>query len=183
MDEPIQLRALEPDDLDRIYEWHNDRSLYEMLGGPFRFVSREAVQAWLSRKTAFLSDEINLAICIKESDKHIGNLYLHQIHWIIRSARLEIFIGDHGERSKGYGQSAIRQLLTYAFEDLGLKKVYLDVLSDNLAAIHIYEKLGFEIEGRLRNQVFKQGAWKDMMLMAAYAEDFTSDWDSRLSKA
>lgn len=174
MSELVYLRALEQSDLELCYKWHNDQSLYELLGGPFRFVSKQAVQAWLDRKATFLTDEINLAICVKESDKHVGNLYLHQINWIIRHARLEIFIGDSEERSKGYGQSAMRQLLFYAFRDLGLKKIYLDVLADNHAAIHIYEKSGFMIEGRLRNQVFKQGIWKDMTIMGICAEDYTA---------
>ena len=175
MDEPIYLRALETSDLDRLHKWHNDRSLYEMLGGPFRFVRKQATQAWLENKTAFLSygsDEIRLAICVKGSDKHIGNISLHQINWIVRQARLEILIGDPEERSKGYGQAAVRQLLSYAFGDLGLRKIYLEALADNGVAIHLYEKCGFKIEGRFKNHVFKQGGWKDVIFFGIFADDY-----------
>jgi len=173
MSEPIYLRPLELSDLDRCHKWHNDRSLYDMLVGPFRFVSKQAEQAWLERKTGFSQSEINLAICIKESDKHIGNIYLREMDWISRHAQLEIFIGESGERSKGYGESAIRQLLHHAFSDLGLKRIYLHVLADNKTAIHVYEKKGFHFEGTLKNHVFKQGCWKDVMVMGLCADDHT----------
>lgn len=81
---------------------------------------------------------------------------------------------NHEEKSKGYGQSAIRHLLSYIFNDLGLKRIYLDALSDNRAVIHIYEKCGFRVEGRLKNHVFKQGVWKDLNFMGICAEDYTA---------
>ncbi len=176
MDEPIYLRALEMTDLDRMHMWHNDKELYEMVGGPFRYTSKQATQTWLEHKTSFAanspaSNEINLAMCVRETDKHIGNIYLHQINWVARNGELRIFIGDHEERSKGYGKSAIRQLLAYAFNDMGLKKVHLGVLTDNTAAEHSYRKIGFSVEGTLRNHVFKQGIWKDVLLMGICAED------------
>jgi RimJ/RimL family protein N-acetyltransferase len=177
MSELIYLRALEASDLERCHTWHNDRNLYDMLVGPFRFVSKQAEQAWLDRRTAFSSNEVNLAICLKKSDEHIGNIYLREIDWISRCARLEIFIGDREERSKGYGQSAIRQLLTCAFRDLGLNRIYLQVLADNCAAINVYEKCGFSIEGRLKNHVFKQGGWKDLIVMGICAEDHIANKD------
>ena len=175
MNEPIYLRALESSDLDRMHKWHNDRSLYEMLGGPFHFVSKQAVEAWLDSKTSFSAsaDEINLAMCVTGSDKHVGNIYLRQINWISRHAELKILIGDPEERSKGYGKAAIRQLLTYAFNDLGLKRIYLNVLTDNPAAINAYEKIGYRVEGTLRNQVFKQGSWKDVIVMGISSEDYS----------
>lgn len=161
-------------DLDRCHKWHNDRTLYEMLGGSFHFVSKQSEGAWLDRKTSYSasSDEVNLAMCDKETDKHIGNIYLRQINWINRHAELHIFIGDLEERSKGYGQSAVRQLLAHAFSDLGLKRVYLTVLSDNHAAIHIYKKCGFNIEGTLKDHEFKQGQWKDLTIMAVCVEEY-----------
>ena len=111
MNEPIYLRALEMSDLDRCHKWHNDKDLYEMFWGPFHFVSKQAVEAWLNRKTSYSSEEYNFAITVKETDKHIGNIYLRKINWVCRHAELQIFIGDREEISRGYGQSAVRQLL------------------------------------------------------------------------
>jgi RimJ/RimL family protein N-acetyltransferase len=177
LSEPLYLRALEVSDMERCYKWHNDRTLYETLVGYFHFVTKGTEQAWLDGKRAFSEREINLAICLKGSDKHIGNIYLREIDWISRRAQLEIFIGDSEERSKSYGQSAIRQLLSYAFSGLGLKRIYLDVLADNKQAIHVYEKCGFSGEGRLKNHVFKQGGWKDVIVMGICFDEFTANGD------
>lgn len=172
--ETVYLRALDIEDLDRMHTWHNDSELYEMHGGPFRFISRQATRTWLEHKTSFsangtTADEINLAMCVNGTDKHIGNIYLRQINWISRNAELRIFIGDPNERSKGYGKSAIRQLLKYAFNDLGLKRVHLGVLADNPAAKNSYEKIGFVVEGQLKNHAFKEGKWKDVILLGICA--------------
>jgi RimJ/RimL family protein N-acetyltransferase len=177
MSEKVYLRALEKTDLERMYRWHNDRHLFAMLGGTFRFVSRHAEQTWLENTAGYAaraSGDIKLAICSRDSDKHVGNIYLLQIDWIVRHARMEVFIGDEEERSKGYGQSAVRQMLSYAFMELGLKRVYLGVLTDNPKALHVYQKIGFKIEGTLRNQVFKEGRWKDVIALGICVEDLVA---------
>ena len=51
--EPVYLRALEIEDLERTYKWHNDASLYKTLGSPFRFISKSAEKAWLIQKCEF----------------------------------------------------------------------------------------------------------------------------------
>lgn len=173
MGESIYLRALEATDVERCLAWHNDRNLYNTLVGPFRFVSRQAEQAWIEKRAAYSSTEISLAICVKASHQHIGNAYLREIDWISRNSQLGIFIGDQNARSKGYGQSAIRQLLSYAFFDLGLIKVYVHVLADNEEAIHVYQRCGFQVEGRLKNHIFKKGGWKDLIAMGVCSEDYT----------
>lgn len=168
--EPVYLRSLESSDLDLCYQWHSDKSLYETLWGPFHYVSRQSVASWLDRKIAYSNEEMNFAMCARETGKHIGNIYLRSINWICRHAELSIFIGEQAERGKGFGQSAVRQLVFYAFNDLGLNKVYLDVLADNHPAIHIYEKCGFRVEGTLKNHAFKNGAWKDVVVMGVCKE-------------
>ena len=165
MSELVYLRSLEMADLERCYQWHNDPELYLFLGNSFRHVSQKAEEAWLESKVGWHHNEINLAICLAESHQHIGNIYLRDIDWISRRAELHIFIGDKTQRSKGCGQSAIRQLVRYAFDELGLQRVFLFVLEDNLAARHSYKKCGFNVEGTLLRHVFKNGQFKNMIIM------------------
>lgn len=169
--EPVYLRALEVQDLERTHKWHNDPCLYETLVGPFRYVARSSEEEWLRRKVAYSPDQVNLAICLADTGDHIGNIYLQKIDWMARSAELAIFIGDPGCRSRGYGSSALRQIIGHAFNDLGLLRVYLSVLEDNAVAIRAYEKCGFIVEGRLRKHAFKQGHFKDIVLMGVCVDD------------
>jgi len=168
----VFLRSLEPDDEDRVYSWHNDPELYSSLVGSFRHVSRLTVRKWLAEKTEFSSQEINLAICLSDGAEHIGNIYLRKIDWIARCAELGIFIALPEHRTKGYGTQAIRLMLKYAFEELGLNRVYLSVLETNLAAIKVYEKCGFKREGVLRNHVFKGGKFRNLILMGICCNEF-----------
>jgi len=167
----VYLRALEIEDLDRTFTWHNDRELYRKIG-PFRHVSRATDEEWLRKKQAWSNQELNLAICLTSNSQHIGNIYLRNIHWVDRHAELRIFIGDSDQRSKGYGQAAVRLLVEHAFQDLGLLRVYLFVLEDNRAAIRAYEKCGFVLEGSLRKHFFSGGEFKDCLMMGLLASEY-----------
>lgn len=104
---------------------------------------------------------------------HIGNIYVRSIDWVYRHAIIGILIGEADNRSKGYGQSALRQIITHSFQVLGLHKLILEVLEDNPRAIHVYEKSGFKIEGTMRKHVYKKGIWKDLIIMGILREEWT----------
>ncbi len=173
--EDVYLRALEPSDVDQTRKWHNDAGLYDMLVSPFRYVSHAAEGEWLDSKTAYSQTEIQLAICLKEGDRHIGNINLTNVDWIARHGYLGIFIGETQYQSKGYGQQALRLMLRHAFRDLGLHRVYLMVFDDNPRAIRVYEKCGFVVEGRLRQHAYKRGAFRDLIFMGICAGDPVGD--------
>ena len=166
----LYLRALTTDDLDQLLGWHNDPELYSSLGGHFRHVSREAEAEWLRRRIE-ARDEVNLAICVSEPRGHIGNIYLRNINWVDRNAELHTFIGHPEHRGKGYGSTAVRLITKHAFENLGLMRIYLHVLTSNSAAIAAYEKCGFVTEGRLRRHAFKNGLFEDMFVMGLCREE------------
>jgi diamine N-acetyltransferase len=168
----IFLRALEETDLERTHRWHNDPELYSTLVGPFRFISKSCETEWLRRKAAYSASEVSLAICLRADGQHIGNIYLGEIDWISRRAALGIFIGNSEHRGKGYGQEAMHQVLSHAFRNLNLNRVFLDVLADNTPAIKLYEKCGFAVEGRLRSHVFKNGSYRDLLVMGITSHEF-----------
>lgn len=172
MKESVYLRALELEDLARTHKWHNDKSLYDLLAGNFNYISKECELSWLEKKCQYSTIESNLAICVTDSNSHIGNIYLGQIDWISRRAYVEIFIGEKNHQSKGFGQIAIAQVMDIAFLDYGLNKLFLEVLANNERAIHVYEKNGFIVEGRLRNHIFKNGDWCDLICMGVLKEDW-----------
>ena len=162
---PVQLRALESTDVERTHAWHNDPTLYDTLTSAFRWVSRGAEEEWLHKKGAYATDQVNLAICLREDSRHIGNIYLSNIDWVCRHAELALLIGEVEHRGRGYGQAALRLLIEHASSDLGLQRLYLFVLADNAAAVRVYEKCDFQKEGILRRHAFKNGAFHDIAVM------------------
>ena len=167
----IYLRSLEVQDISKTHKWHNDPEIYQFMIGSFRYVSLDTEQEWLRNKATYSPTEVNLAICLVHGSEHIGNIYLRNIDWVSRHGELEMLIGCRENRSKGYGQEAVQLLVQYAFNEIGLLRLHLLVLADHPAAIHVYEKCGFIIEGRLRKHVFKGGEFKDAFFMGLCADD------------
>lgn len=170
----IMLRSLEETDLERTHRWHNDPELYATLTESYRFVSKVAEQEWLHRKISYSTHDVNLAICVRASGEHIGNIYLSAINWTSRQGALGIFIGDASQRNQGYGREALAQLLAHAFLDLNLNKIVLTVIAENLHAIKAYERSGFVVEGRLKDDVFKNGAYHDTLAMRICRAEYTA---------
>jgi RimJ/RimL family protein N-acetyltransferase len=91
------------------------------------------------------------------------------------SANLSVIVGEAEARDLGLGTEAIRLILSYAFEELGLNSVALSVFDFNEAAIHTYENLGFEQEGRMREAIRRDDGFHDAILMRIFAADWRED--------
>ncbi|MBN8531477.1 MAG: GNAT family N-acetyltransferase [Alphaproteobacteria bacterium] len=172
----VYLRPLSLADSDRTWKWHNDPALYDRLVTPFRFVSRLSEEEWLRKKMAYSQSEMQLAICLRENDAHIGNIHLRHIDWVSHNAETGIFIGEEAHRGRGYGEQAMRLMLLHSFKDLGLQRIWLTVFDDNPAAIRSYEKCGFTVEGKLRKHALKHGRLKDLLYMAVNIDDPGAAW-------
>jgi RimJ/RimL family protein N-acetyltransferase len=172
--ESVYLRSLEFGDLERTYQWHNDPSIYQTMLGSFHYVSHSTEEEWLRTKQAYSAQEINLAICLSGSSQHIGNIYLRQIDWISRNGEVGIFIGESEQHSKGFGQTAMHLLIHHAFQDLGLVRIYGYVFDDNKPTLRLNEKCGFKLEGKLRKHAFKNGEFKDVLVMGLCVEDLAT---------
>lgn len=172
--EPVYLRPLQMDDLEKTHCWHNDASLYDTLVGEYRPVSLETEKQWLQRVSSPCDDQVNLAICLS-THEHIGNIYLRSIDRTAGTAELHTFIASGTHRLKGYATLAINQILERAFFELNLGQIYLHVLEKNAPAIRCYEKCGFHRTGILRGHVVKAGQARDVVVMARNASPIPDD--------
>jgi RimJ/RimL family protein N-acetyltransferase len=167
----VFLRALEVTDLERTYKWHNDIDLYTTFVNSFRFVSRASETDWLSSKTCYSNQDIDLAICLKDNSKHIGNIYVRDIDWVSRSGYLAgIFIGEPENRRQGFGEEAIKLMTNHCFFNLGLQRLWTHILEENTASLKMFEKCGFLIEGTLRRHAFKNGKFINVIVAGLLAD-------------
>ncbi|GGL62023.1 GNAT family N-acetyltransferase [Sporolactobacillus putidus] len=113
-----------------------------------------------------------------KNDELIGFVAIHSIEWNNRTGLLAIGIGEAKNRHKGYGTDALKVILRYAFHELNLHRVGLDVIEYNTGAIHAYEKAGFVHEGRLRAAVCRDGKYFDRLMMGI----LRSEWASYVQK-
>lgn len=96
--------------------------------------------------------------CEESGDREIGSVYLRDIDREKETAEYGVFIGEEEALGRGYGTEAAKLMLTYGFEELGLKKVFLRFLEGNIGARKSYEKAGFRmIEGRRETVNLEQG--------------------------
>jgi diamine N-acetyltransferase len=178
----VKLRELERADLPVLNSWRNDPEVVEHLGSNFLFIAPEIDTRWYDGYLAGRDRAVRLAILDPEQGRFVGCVYLVDINRINRSAEFAIMIGDKEYWSKGYGTEATKRMLTHGFDDLNLHRIYLWVLAENVRAIRLYEKVGFRVEGRQRDAVFKKGRYRDVIQMAILEAEYRA-MDSRMGNA
>ncbi|MFX3636561.1 MAG: GNAT family N-acetyltransferase [Candidatus Pristimantibacillus sp.] len=118
--------------------------------------------------------EVYFRLRTLEDDELIGFVSIHSMEWNNRIGVLAIGIGEASNRNRGYGSDALKLILRYAFHELNLNRVGLDVIEYNAKGIHVYEKAGFQHEGRVRAAVQRDGKTYDRLMMGM----LRSEWEA-----
>jgi RimJ/RimL family protein N-acetyltransferase len=172
----IRLRPVEKDDLPRFVKWLADPELRAHLAS-YLPLSQVQEERWFDRNVT-AGDLQTWAIDAQPSDMavgpwvHIGSCGYHHIDWRSRVGEVGILIGARDYWSKGYGTDAMQTLVAWGFYTLNLNRVCLRVFDDNPRAIRCYEKVGFQAEGRLRQDNFYNGAFRNTLIMGVLREDW-----------
>lgn len=159
----VYLRPMTCEDTDRIVAWRNQEAvrrnfIYQEL------FTRESHEHWIHTMVE-TGRVVQMIICETEGNRPVGSVYLRDIDRQHKKAEYGIFIGGEGARGKGYGTMAAWLMIRYAFEELGLHRLFLRAFADNGQAIRSYEKAGFEREAYLREDVCIDGHYRDIVLM------------------
>jgi RimJ/RimL family protein N-acetyltransferase len=167
----VVLRAIEPKDAERLYNYRNDWEVIRHLGGFSAGYSLANLREWVTvHKNR--NDEILWTIADAQNDECVGHVGLYQIDGRLRKGQFAIMIGDRELWGKGLGTRVTEAVVSWAFEQLNLHKVTLQVLRNNERAIRIYELLGFQTEGILRDEQFREGKFIDLILMAVFEDQW-----------
>lgn len=159
----IYLRPMTYEDTDNIVNWRNKDSVRKRFIYQGLF-TRESHENWI--KTMVETGKVvQMIICETEGDRPVGSVYVRDIDKIHHKAEYGVFIGEEEARGKGYGTTAAGLMIKYCFEELGLHRLFLRVYATNEQAIRSYEKAGFEREAYLREDVFVDGQYHDIVLM------------------
>jgi RimJ/RimL family protein N-acetyltransferase len=160
----IVLAPLTNADAETLFGWINDRDLV-LKNAAYRPVHEPQHLAWLQDITR-RDDVAIFAIRAAGTGALIGVCQLRAIDRVHSTADLQIRIGDVSARGRGHGTEAVMRLLDFAFRDLNLHRVSLQVFADNAAAIRAYEKAGFTREGVLRAAAHVDGRYVDIVCMS-----------------
>jgi RimJ/RimL family protein N-acetyltransferase len=167
----LYLRPLEKTDATMVMGWLNDPEVNRTLQTcfPINLVFEEA----FIEKTS--PSDLRLVIVLRDNDKPIGVVGLHEPDLRNRHAGFGITIGAKEEWGKGYATEATRLFVQHAFATLNLHRVWLKVYAYNPRGLRVYEKVGFQKEGVLRQDNFREGRYWDTIIMGLLREE----WEAR----
>ena len=156
----LELRRLEESHLHYKVKWVNDPEVNETLLFDFP-ISQSETKEWYKRNH-FNRNRWDFSVFELESECLIGMTGLINLNYRHRHAQLFVTIGEKAFWGKGYAREIVIMILGFAFEELGLEKVYLKTLPNNSKARHIYEKIGFKQEALLRKEYYIHGELNDL---------------------
>lgn len=160
----VYIRPIEVSDAELIIKWRNSENVkkYFILQENFTL---EGQVKWINN-IVNNGKAFQFVIVEKASNRSVGSVYIRNVDQIHKKGEYGIFIGEDDARGKGYGTQAAKLIIKYAFNEKKLHRIYLRVFSDNYRAISSYKKVGFNIEGVLREDVYVRGVYRDITWMA-----------------
>ena len=159
--EHIYLRALEPEDLDFIYEIENDQSVWD-ISNTITPYSKFLIQQYLdnAHKDIYEVKQLRLVICNSESQA-IGLIDLFDFDFKHRRAGIGLLIKDEPNTQKGFGNEALRLLVDYATQHLNMHQLYCNISEDNTNSLKLFKNHGFEVIGLKKDWNLINGVYKN----------------------
>ena len=170
--EHVILRAFEREDAERCYRWMNDPNIVRTLKSRYPIAFQNEIE-WLEgamHAGTASAGERHFAIERKDDRAHIGNASIHDIDWVSRTAAFGLFIGEPSAWNRGFGSDAIGTLVRFAFDEMNLRKLRIDVFDYNDRAKHVLETHGFVQEGRLRREFYREGTYHDIVILSKFRD-------------
>lgn len=167
-DNRLMLRPLERHDLKFVHELNNDAKI-------MRYWFEEPYETFTELSQLYdrhVHDQRERRfVAIDHASEIVGLVELIELDYIHRRGEFQIIIAPHAQ-GHGFATSATQLAIDYAFSVLNLRKLYLIVDRSNAAAIHVYEKCGFQHEAELIEEFFSNGAYHNALRMCLFQRDF-----------
>ena len=151
----ISLRAIEPADIDFLYQWENDSETWSVSNtqSPFsHFVLEQYITS--AHQDIYTAKQLRLMIDLTPSpspmgdgSRTIGCIDLFDFEPNHLRAGIGILIADKSNRKKGYASEALEILTEYCFHSLNLHQLYCNITIENESSVLLFQKHGFQITG------------------------------------
>jgi RimJ/RimL family protein N-acetyltransferase len=172
--EKVVMRAFQTEDLPYLHAWLNDpEATFYMTYGQ-RPTTLAQAQQFIEKQLADTANVVFI-LCEKERGQPIGLAGLYDMEDVPKRGEYRIFIGDKTHWKKGIGTEVAQLLTWHAFDRLNLHRLFLGVNAENVGAVKSYEKAGFKIEGTLRDEMYRNGRYYNMIRMAVLRPEYETD--------
>ena len=180
--ELVRLNAIDADEFaSPLTQWNRDSEFVRLQNsGIARVLSKKKEKEWIEMMQKEQSvNEHFFSIHTLADDRLLGFIDLVVDNWPARDAFVGIGIGEREFWGKGYGTDAMNIVLRYAFTEVNINRVSLNVFDYNPRAIRSYEKAGFRHEGRMRSYLNKEGKRWDMLFMGILREEWMEQYGNK----
>ena len=161
----IALRAVEPEDIDLLYQWENNLEIWNVSNTrtPFsRYILAEYLKE--SAKGIYETKQLRLIIETLEGEP-VGAVDLFDFDPYHMRAGIGILIHRAENRDHGFAGDALQAMFGYSVNVLGLKQLYANIAASNVVSIHLFQKAGFTVTGTKLNWLKTVKGWEDEFLL------------------
>jgi len=163
----ILLRALEPEDLEFLYNCENNPEIWHISNtlSPYsKYILRQYIEN--SHQDIYTSKQLRLIIAtIENKDTPIGAIDLFDFDPYHMRAGVGILIHNTIHREKGYAFESLQLLINYCFEHLKMHQLYCNIASNNQKSLKLFEKAGFKISGTKQEWLKIQDEWENEYIL------------------
>lgn len=151
--EKVKLRALEPTDVNVLYKWENDTGIWRLSNTVAPF-SKQVLEEYISNAhlDVYAAKQLRLMIC-DVKDKVVGCIDLFDFDPNNQRAGIGILVAENKDRNQGYASEALKLMIAYCFETLGLHQLYCNVTKYNKSSLELFKKHKFIVIGTKRDWV------------------------------
>jgi RimJ/RimL family protein N-acetyltransferase len=167
----VTLRPHVPQNVAAFRRWYADPEIARLARYQQTPMRPEEIERFFAARVVG-PEALAMAVHERTTGRLIGTCAFSQLDGDNGSALYHITIGEPDAWGRGYGTEATQLMIDHAFGTLGLHRIALFVFEFNVRAIRAYRRVGFVVEGRSRESIWRDGRWWDELAMSI----LESDW-------
>ncbi len=146
----IKLRAIEPTDVDLIYKWENNTSVWNVSNTITPF-AKHIIKAYIESAHLDIYQTKQLRLIIETNNIPIGTIDLFDFDPYNLRAGIGILISENKNKQKGFATNALSLFIEYAFNTIGLHQIYCNISESNTPSLKLFKNAGFSIIGNKKD--------------------------------
>lgn len=163
------LREPKEKDVQGMLSWMHSPETKEIFANDFASFTFDKVLNFVKHANDDKSNK-NF-VCVDDDDNYLGTVSLKNIDFHAKNAEYAVSFCSEAQGT-GAAKFATKEILKYAFETLGLERVYLNVIPENVRANKFYQKIGFVYEGEFRNHILVNGGLRNLCWYSMLKSEF-----------